>query len=233
MTFPEEYMNDELSGKEAVFKVTVKDILESVAAELNDETAKQFGEESVEGMKEKVRERLGAEYKDVTRSKLKRELLDKLADAHDFEVPQMMVDVEFDHIWKQIEEDMKNDNLDDEDKGKSEDVLKSEYRAIAERRVRLGLLLSEVGRRNEIDVTQGELNNALMREAQRYPGQERQVIEFFQNNQDAVANLRAPIYEDKVIDFIVDQAKVTEKKMTAEELQAEFAAEASGEENPA
>ncbi|MEX0924097.1 MAG: trigger factor [Rhodovibrionaceae bacterium] len=229
VTFPEQYANDKLAGREAVFDVTVKDILETVPAKLDDEMAKAYGEESLEGLKNRVRQELGKDYGQLTRSKMKRELLDQLADNHDFKVPAGMVDAEFETIWKQIEEAKKNDALDDDDKGKSDDQLREEYRTIAERRVRLGLLLSEVGRLNQVDVTQEELNSALIQEAQRHPGQERQVIEFFQKNPDALANLRAPIYEDKVIDFIIEQAKVTERKMTVDELQAELEAENSGE----
>jgi trigger factor len=229
VTFPKEYVNDQLAGKEAVFQVSVKDILESVPAKLDDETAKAYGEENLEGLKNRVRQELGKDYGQLTRSKMKRELLDKLADNHDFSVPAGMVDAEFDTIWKQIEEAKKNDSLDEEDKGKSDEQLREEYRRIAERRVRLGLLLSEVGRINDVDVTQEELNSALIQEAQRHPGQERQVIEFFQKNPDALANLRAPIYEDKVIDYIIEQAKVTDRKVTVEELQAELEAETSGE----
>ena len=229
VTFPEQYVNDKLAGKEAVFNVTVKDILESAPAKLDDETAKAYGEENLDGLKNRVRQELAKDYGQLTRSKMKRELLDKLADNHDFTVPAGMVDAEFDTIWKQIEDAKKNDALDDDDKGKSDEQLKEEYRKIAERRVRLGLLLSEVGRLNDVDVTQEELNSALIQEAQRHPGQERQVIEFFQKNPDALANLRAPIYEDKVIDFIIEQAKVSDRKTTVEELQAELEAENSGE----
>ncbi len=229
VTFPDGYVNEKLSGKEAVFNVTVKDILESVQVELDDEAAKAYGEESLEGLKNRVRQELGKDYAQLSRSKMKRELLDQLADNHDFGVPAGMVDAEFDTIWRQIEEAKKNDQLDDDDKGKSDEQLREEYRKIAERRVRLGLLLSEVGRLNNVDVSQEELNSALIAEAQRHPGQERQVIEFFQKNPDALANLRAPIYEDKVIDHILELAKITERKMTVEQLQAELEAENAGD----
>lgn len=229
VTFPKEYVNDKLAGREAVFQVAVKDILESVPAKLDDETAKAYGEENLEGLKNRIRQELAKDYGQLTRSKMKRELLDKLADNHDFSVPGGMVEAEFDTIWRQIEDAKKKDALDEEDKGKSDEQLREEYGKIAERRVRLGLLLSEVGRLNDIDVTQEELNSALIQEAQRHPGQERQVIEFFQKNPDALANLRAPIYEDKVIDYILEQAKVSERKVTVEELQAELEAESGGE----
>ena len=133
-----------------------------------------------------------------------------------------MVDAEFNAIWPQIENDMKLDRLDEEDKGKSEEELKEEYRKICERRVRLGLVLAEVGNKAEVEVNEEEMRNALMREAQRYPGQEQQVIEFYQQNPQAVQSLRAPILEEKAVDIILEAAKTTEKEITAEALQAEF-----------
>lgn len=226
ITFPDTYVNDNLAGREAIFAVTVKDVLESVPAEINDEFAAKLGEKDLDAVKERIRERLGAEYKDFARARMKRQLLDKLAEGHDFAVPEGMVEAEFHAIWHQIEDDKKAGRLDEEDAAKSDDELKSEYREIAERRVRLGLLISEVGRRNGIDVTQEELNRALLQEAQRHPGHEREVFEFYQRTPDAIANLRAPIFEDKVVDFIVDLAKVTERKVTPAELRKELDAEA-------
>ena len=226
ITFPDQYVNDKLAGREAIFAVTVKEVLESVPAEINDDFAAKLGEKDLDAIKARIRERLGAEYKDFARARMKRELLDRLAAGHDLAVPEGMVEAEFHAIWHQIEDDKKAGRLDEEDAAKSEDELKSEYRAIAERRVRLGLLISEVGRRNGIDVTQEELNRALLQEAQRHPGHEREVFEFYQKTPDAIANLRAPIFEDKVVDFIVDLAKVSERKVTPAELRKELDAEA-------
>ena len=220
VTFPEAYANDRLAGKAAEFAVTVKDILESVPVEIDDQLAVALGETDLETLKGKIRERIAAEYKDFSRMRLKRQLLDRLAETHDFPVPEGMVDAEFDSIWRQIEEDRKQDKLDPEDAAKPEDDLKADYRVIAERRVRLGLLISEVGRINTIDVTQEEVNKALLQEAQRHRGHEREVFEFYQRTPEAMANLRAPLFEDKVVDFIVDLAKVTEKGITLEELRA-------------
>jgi len=225
VTFPEAYGNEKLAGREAVFTVTVKNILESIPAEIDDELAKTMGEENLEALKERVRERLAAEYRDFARTRLKRQLLDQLAEAHDFPVPESMVEAEFEAIWKQIEEDRERGALDPEDAAKDEETLKAEYRKIAERRVRLGLLISEVGQRNGIEVTQEELNLALLREAQRHPGREREVFEFFQRNPAAMANLRAPIFEDKVVDFIVNLAQVRERTVTPEELRREMEAQ--------
>jgi trigger factor len=227
VTFPEEYVNERLAGQDAVFKVTVKDMLESVPMAIDDELATTLGETDLAALKERVRERIAAEYKDFGRARVKRQLLDRLAEGHDFPVPESMVDAEFDAIWKQIEQDKEANKLDPEDAEKDEDELKSDYREIAERRVCLGLLISEVGRINTIEVTEEEANMALYREAQQYPGKERQVFEFYQNSPEAMANLRAPIFEDKVVDFIVDLAKVTERSVTAEQLREEMEAEAA------
>jgi trigger factor len=229
VTFPEEYGNERLAGQEAVFKVTVKNMLESAPMAIDDELATTLGETDLAALKERIRERIAAEYKDFARSRVKRELLDRLAEGHDFPVPEGMVDAEFDAIWKQIDQDREAGKLDSEDAGKDEDELKSDYRVIAERRVRLGLLISEVGRINTIEVTEEEANMALYREAQQYPGKERQVFEHYQNSPEAMANLRAPIFEDKVVDFIIDLAKVTERSLTPDQLREEMEAETAGE----
>jgi trigger factor len=219
VTFPEAYVNDKLAGKDAVFQVKVHDILETVPMEINDDLAVALGEETLESLKAKVRQQVEQDYGQLARARQKRALLDKLADGHDFPVPTGMVDAEFDVIWKQLKEDQEQGRIDPEDEGKDDDTLQEEYRAIAVRRVRLGLLLSEVGRQNDIDVTQDEANRALMREAQRYQGQEREVFDFYQKTPEAMAKLRAPLFEDKVVDFITALAKVTERKVTPKELQ--------------
>ncbi|MDX1711836.1 MAG: trigger factor, partial [Rhodovibrionaceae bacterium] len=229
VTFPDEYVNDKLAGKEAVFQVKVKDILAAEPRPIDDELAKSLGEEDLNSLKQRVREQIEQDYAQYTRSRMKRELLDKLAEKHDFQVPEGMIEAEFGAIWPQVEEDMKKGRLDPEDADKDEETLKQEYRDIAERRVRLGLLLSEVGRRNNIDVTQEELNRQLMQEVQRYPGQEREVLEYYQKNPQAQANLRAPIYEEKVVDFISELAQVKEKTVSADELRAEISGEDSAD----
>jgi trigger factor len=176
-----------------------------------------------------VRDQIRQDYERLTRQRTKRQLLDQLADGHSFDVPQSMVDSEFNAIWQQIEQDRQNGQLDAEDAEKSEEQLQEEYKQIAERRVRLGLLLSEVGRNQQIDVTQEELNKALIEEVQRYPGREREVFEHYQNNQDALQNLRAPIYEDKVIDYILELANTEERQVTTDQLREELEAEQAGE----
>lgn len=221
VTFPDDYGAADLAGKEAVFEVDVKEVRESVPAVLDDALAQEFGLESFDKLKEMVRERLKKEYADVARLRVKRQLLDRLAETHSFDVPQGMVDVEFDAIWQRLQAELKSGADAGEDAGKSEEELRTEYRGIAERRVRLGLLLSEIGRRNNIQVAQDEVNRALVAEARRYPGQERQVFEFFQKNPAAVENLRAPLFEDKVVDYILELAQVAERTVSAEELMSD------------
>ncbi|MDX1575477.1 MAG: trigger factor [Kiloniellales bacterium] len=228
VTFPEQYVNDKLAGREAVFDVTVKEVRATVPRAIDDSLAKDLGEADLTTLRSKVAEQLQGDYDRLTRTQLKRQLLDALAKSYQFEVPPGMVDSEFEAIWKQIEEERSHGHSDPEDEGKSDDELKAEYREIAERRVRLGLLLSEVGRLNGIEVNQDELNRALMMEAQNHPGHERKVLEFYQNSPEALANLRAPLFEDKVVDFILDLAKVSERKVSPEDFQDEATA-AAGE----
>jgi trigger factor len=218
VTFPEEYHSKDLAGKEAVFAVAVKAHKESVAPAIDDEFAKSVGLDDLEALRKAVVGQIENEYAGVARNRMKRELLDILAEKASFEVPPGMVELEFDAIWKQIEEAQKNDTLDEEDKGKSDDELKEEYKTLSERRVRLGLLLADIGQKNELQVNQEDLNRAIMQEAMRFPGQEQAVFQYFQNNQQALDSLRAPLYEDKVIDFIIEMADVTEVEMTAAEL---------------
>ncbi len=220
--FPDAYVNDKLAGQEAIFEVKVKEIRETQPPTIDEDFAKSLGEDSLDALKSKVRDQIGQDYEQASRTHLKRELLDKLAEAHDFVVPAGMVDIEFETIWPHIEEAMKEGKLDEEDQDKSEDELKAEYREIAERRVRLGLLLSEVGRVNNIDVSAEELNRALAMEARKHPGQEREVFDYFQRTPEAMANLRAPIFENKIVDFIVEMADTEDKGVTPEELRAEL-----------
>jgi trigger factor len=222
VTFPENYGSAELAGKPASFAVEVKEIHKPVAAALDDALAKQMGLDDLESLKKAVRDQLGRDYGRVVRTRLKRQLLDHLAESHQFAVPQGMVDLEFDAIWKNVEEERKQGPLSDPAlAGKSEDELKAEFRRISERRVRLGLLLSEVGRLNNIQVSQEEVNRALIDQARRFPGQEKQVVDYYRNNADALAQLRAPLFEDKVIDFIIEMASVTDRPTTVDELMKE------------
>jgi trigger factor len=214
VTFPAEYGAKDLAGKEAVFKCTVKEIREFVEKPADDELAKKNNFENLDAMRKAVGDRIGQDYAQISRSMIKRQLLDKLAESHKFEVPEGLVESEFNAIWQRVEEAKKNGEKPEDD----EEKMREEYRDIAERRVRLGLLLADVGRSNSIDVTPEELNQAVMREAMRYPGQERQVLEFYGKNAELKEHLRAPIFEEKTVDFILELAKVTEKPVTPEEL---------------
>jgi trigger factor len=222
VTFPPNYPRQELAGKPAEFDVTVKEQRRIVPSAVDDALARSLGLESLDALTQRVREQLETEYKVACRLRLKRQLLDKLAASHDFAVPPTLLEDEFNAIWRQVEADRAAGRLDPEDKDKSEDELKAEYRAIATRRVRLGLLLSEIGRRSNVEVKQEELARAMTTEARRYPGQESKVIEFYQNHPEAMAQLRAPLYEDKVVDYIIDAAKVSERRITPEQFAEEL-----------
>lgn len=218
VSFPEDYSAAELAGKDAEFEVDVKEIREYVDSPVDDALATTMGLENLAALRDAVRGNLEREYAAMSRTTLKRRLLDSLAALHDFDVPAGMVDAEFDAIWKQLEQAREQGQIDEDDAGKADDELKAEYREIAVRRVRLGLLLSEVGRRNSVEVTQDEVNRALMAEAQRYPGQQQQVAERYRNNPQALAELRAPLFENKVTDFILELARVKERTGTIDDL---------------
>jgi len=220
VAFPAEYGSAELAGKAAVFSITAKALKVKVLPELDDEFAKRLGTEDMAAVRARVGENLQREYDGLARMKVKRALLDALSEKASFTVPEGMVEGEFGQIWQRVEADLKAGRLDEEDKGKDEDTLKSEYKAIAERRIRLGLLLSEIGRTNNIQVSNDEIAGAMRAEASRYPGQEKQVLEYFRANPQAVEGLRAPIFEEKVVDFVLELAKVAEKPVTAAELTA-------------
>jgi trigger factor len=218
VTFPDDYPSADLAGKPAVFDVKVQEVRAPKTPELDDDFAKGLGLEDLEQLKGLVKDQLKAEHDNASRSKAKRDLLDKLDDAHSFDLPPNMVEQEFSQIWQQLQTEMDAGRVSDEDKTKPEDELKTEYRKISERRVRLGLVLAEIGRIADVRITEQEVNQALIAEARQYPGQEKQVVEFFQKNPNAMAQLRAPIYEDKVVDYILASAKVTDKTVSREEL---------------
>ena len=221
VTFPEQYHAAELAGKPATFDLTAKSLEQPKPVEIDEELAKRIGFENLDELRAAVASQIQREFDSIGRMRIKRDLLDALSKQANFDVPPSMVEGEFAQIWARVESDLKEGKLDDEDKGKDEETLKVEYRPIAERRVRLGLLLSEIGRQNGIQVQPDELTRAMRAEAARYPGQEAAVIEFFRKNPQAADSLRGPIYEDKVIDFILELAKVEEKVVTPEELSAE------------
>ena len=216
VTFPESYGATELAGKDAVFKVAVKEIRETTPALIDDELAKKAGLEDLDKLKQAISEEQSREYVNLARGRAKRLLLDELFDKHDFEVPDKMVDSEFDKIWAQYKEQQKSAEGEEDGKAteeNSEEEQNKEFRDIALRRVQLGLLLAEVGRQNNIQISQEDVNRAMMDEARNYPGQEEMVLNHFKENPEAIENVTAPLYEEKVVDFIFELANVTEKKV--------------------
>jgi len=218
VSFPADYQAAELAGKEATFDVTAKALKRPVDPAIDDDLAKKIGFEGLEQVREALSGQVQQEYDQLSRMRIKRELLDALAEKTEFEAPEGMVEAEFGSIWSRVEQDLKAGRLDEEDKGKDEDTLRSDYRKIAERRVKLGLLLAEIGRANGVTVSSEEMVRAMRTEASRYPGQEQQVLEFFRQNPQAAETLRGPIFENKVVDYVLELAKVEEKTVTPEEL---------------
>jgi trigger factor len=245
--YPEDSALTDFAGKEALFTVDVKEVRQRLPVAIDDELGKEVGLESLAELRQELRQQMQRDYDAASRLRLKRALLDKLAEGYDFPLPPGMVDLEFDGIWRQYEAEQEREKPSEAAStdvaqeavgeagagegeapageetvqasvGEGEEAVKAEYRKVAERRVRLGLLLAEVGRSNNITVTQDEINQAITREARRRPGYERQVLDFYRQNPGAVAGLRAPIFEDKVIDFIVELAKVGVRKITPQEL---------------
>ena len=222
VTFPEGYAAAQLAGKPAEFEVTVKEVRAPKADEaMDDAFAERLGMPSLQALKDAVRGQVEGQYAAASRQKVKRALLDALDERHDFALPPRMVEAEFATIWNQVEQERAAGETSAEDAGKSDDELRAEYRRIAERRVRLGLVLAEIGRRAGVDVSEQEMQGALIAEARKYPGQERDVIEYFRQNPQAAATLRAPIYEEKVVDHLLGLAEVTDKSVTKEELFAD------------
>ena len=218
VTFPAEYQAENLRGKEAVFEVKVKEVKAPVDAPADDAFAARLGIENLEKLRELLKGNLEKEYAGASRFKLKRALLDQLDTKHDFPLPPKMVEAEFAAIWQQVEKDKEAGDLPPEDLKKSDKKLKEEYRKIAERRVRLGLVLAEIGRANNVQVTEQELGEAMRAEAMKYGPQAQQVFDLFRQNANAQAQLRAPIFEDKVVDLIVEKAKVKDTKVSKDEL---------------
>lgn len=221
VTFPEEYQAAHLAGKEAEFEVKVTAVSAPVETVADDAFAEKLGIESLEKLKGLLRDNIEQQYVSASRFKLKRALLDALDSKHDFPLPPKMVEAEFAAIWTQVQQDKAQESLPPEDAGKSDEQLESEYRKIAERRVRLGLVLAEIGRVNNVQVTEQELLEAMRQEAMRYGPQAQQVFDMFRQNPNAQAQLRAPIFEDKVVDLIVEKAKVEDKDVSKDELMAE------------
>ena len=221
VTFPADYGEASLAGKDAEFETTVKKVRAPKQGAPDDAWAQELGMGSLNEVKDALRQRIQTQHLTQSRAKAKRSLFDKLDALHDFELPPRMVDAEFNQIWRQIEADQQAGRLDPSDAGKSEDELKGEYRAIAERRVRLGLLLAEIGRRHKIEVNDQEVAQAISNQARNFPGQERQIFEMYQRNPQMVAGIRAPIYEEKVVDYILELISVTNEDVSRDVLFAD------------
>ncbi len=217
-SFPADYPVAALAGKDATFAVKIKEVAAPERPPIDDALAKTFGAESLEKLKELVGVQIAREYATASRLKLKRELLDQLEKVHSFELPPSLVESELEGIWRQFNESLAQSGKTLADEGKTEEEARAEYRKIAERRVRLGLVVGEIGESNSIGITQDEMRRALIEQARRFQGHEKAVYEYYEKTPGALAELRAPIFEDKVVDFILEKAKPVEKKVTKDEL---------------
>ncbi|MBA4037244.1 MAG: trigger factor [Bradyrhizobium sp.] len=218
VSFPKNYASEKLAGQPAEFETTATLIEAPGETKIDDEFAKTLGLESLDKLKEAARERLVAEFAGATRQRVKRALLDRLDDSHKFEAPPSLIEEEFNLMWNSIKAEMESSGKTFADENTTEDAAKEEYHKIADRRVRLGLVLSEIGEKNKITVTDDEVGRAVIERARQMPGREKEVWDYYRNNANALAQLRAPIYEDKVVDFILELATVTEKKVSREDL---------------
>ena len=221
VTFPEAYPAAHLAGKPVTFDVTVKEVAEPGELKLDDDFAKRLGLESIEKLRDTVKKQIESEYGQATRQRVKRQMLDQLDELHSFPLPENLVSQEFENIWRQVMHDIEHHGKSFEEEGTTEEKARAEYRKIAERRVRLGLVLSRIGENAEITVTDEELQGALYDTARRYRGQERQVFDYYKSNPEALQTLRAPIFEEKVVDYILELADVTDKRVSKEELLAD------------
>jgi len=216
--FPDEYGAEHLAGKDAVFDVTVHEIGKPGKVAIDDKLAEGLGLENLEKLKEVVKGQVESQYGSHTRQKVKRQLLDQLDEQHQFELPEGMVEQEFNNIWTQITNDLEQAGKSFEDEDTTEDKAKEDYMKLAKRRVRLGLVLAEIGEEAKVEVSESELQSALMEQVRQYPGQEQEVYDFFRKNPDAIGGLRAPLFEEKVVDHILENAAVKDKVVSKEEL---------------
>ncbi|GJE69380.1 trigger factor [Methylorubrum podarium] len=221
VAFPADYQAEQLAGQDAEFDVTVKAVAAPGETKIDDELAKRFGMDDLEKLKEAVSKAVGADYEAQSRRKLKKELLDALDGKYAFDLPPSLVHQEFAAVWAQVEQDLKNRGKTFEDEGTTEEASQAEYRKIAERRVRLGLVLAQVGETADIKVSDDEVNQALFARIRQFPGQEKQVYDFYRNNPQALAELRAPLFEEKVVDHVLGQVQVVEEPVSKEALFAE------------
>ena len=218
VAFPQNYLNAELAGKDAEFDVKVKSIEAPKEVTIDDEFAKSLGMESLDKLKDALRDRIKQEHDRVSRQRVKRALLDVLDERHHFDLPNALVDQEFENLWRVTTEQMKQENKTFADENTTEEAAKEDYRKIANRRVRLGLVLAEIGDKNAIKITDEEVTRAIVDQARQMPGREQQVWDYYRKNPNALAELRAPIFEEKVVDFLLALAKVTEKTVSKDEL---------------
>jgi trigger factor len=226
VTFPANYLSATVAGKEAVFEVTAKSVEAPGTIAVDDELAKSLGMESLQKLRDAVKDRLVREHAATTRQKIKRALLDALDERHKFDLPPTLVEEEFTNVWRTVIGDLQSQGRSFADEDTTEEAARAEYRGIAERRVRLGLVIAEIGANNDIKVTDEEMNRALFERARQFPGQEQQIWDYYRKTPAAVASLRAPIYEEKVVDFLLELVKVSEKKVSREELYREDEEEA-------
>jgi trigger factor len=218
VTFPKDYGKEELQGKKADFEVTMLHVDGPKEGELNDEFAQKLGLENVGALRDAVRAQMATALSQMSRQAMKRQILDALDEGHKFDVPEQLVEAEFNTIWERVKHEIEHHGRSFEDEGTTEDEAKEQYRKIAERRVRLGLVVAEIGNQNKIEVTEEEHQQALIAEVRRFPGQEQQVYDYYRKNPNALASLRAPVFENKVVDYVAELAQKTDKKMTREEL---------------
>ena len=221
VTFPADYPAPNLAGKEATFDVSVKAVAAPGTLEINDELASKLGLESEARLREIVRSQIESQFGNVTRQKLKRQILDQMDELYAFDVPQRLVEAEFDQIWRQISTDLAQSGKTFEDEDTTEEKAREEYRKLAERRVKLGLVLSEIGEKAGVEVSEDEMNKALYAQISQFPGQEKEIIEYFRKTPGAIAGIRAPLFEEKVVDHLLNEIEVTDKTVTKEELMAE------------
>ncbi|MBB4077264.1 trigger factor [Bartonella fuyuanensis] len=230
--FPNDYSAEHLAGQEAEFDITVKAVFKPDELKIDDEAAQKVGLESLDRLREVIRKQVESQYGSMTRQKVKRQILDALDADYNFEIPEGLLEIEFNNIWAQVNDDLKKAGRSFEDEGVTEEKAREEYRILAQRRVRLGLVLSEIGMRVGVKVGDDELKAAVFDHVRQYPGQEKEIMDFFRKTPEAVENLRAPIFEEKVIDHLLAQIKITDKQVTVEELMKEYDESAAIEEKP-
>ena len=229
VTFPEDYAASHLAGKEATFDIEVKAVAAGDEVAVDDKLAERLGLESLQSLRDTVRQQLQTQYAQTIRHHVKRQLLDRLDETHRFDLPERLVEQEFETIWRQIVNELANSGRTFEDEDTTEEKARAEYREIAERRVRLGLVMSEIGDHAKVEVTDDELQRAMSAQLRQVPGQEQALLDYYRNNPDALASLRAPIFEDKVVDYLLELVEITDKPTTTEELMKQAAEEGLAE----